>query len=169
VLRQILVAVDFSEWSRHAAQHALNMTRAIGGGVTLLHVLEVPESGPLDMEAARALLQQLSLLARRPPRCLIVSATDGFGGQAQGANVLKDGTGRQGGVAPAILSVADQLGAELIVIGLRGQGSLSERTLGQVVQRVLLDACIPVQVVPGRAPRPTPDRWSAALTEMTVL
>lgn len=75
MLRQILVAVEFSVWSRNAAQHALDIARAIGGTVTLLHVLEEHESGQLNLEAAHTLLRELSLLARRPPNCLIVPLT----------------------------------------------------------------------------------------------
>ena len=169
MLRQILVAVDFSVWSRDAAQHALDMARAISGGVTLLHVLEAHETGSLDLEAARTLLQQLSLLARRPPRCLIVSARRGSSGQER---LAADGPGRRArigdGIAPTILAVAERLGTELIVIGLHGQGSRGERTLGQVAQQVLLDAHTPVQVVPCITRRHTAGRWSEALTELAA-
>ncbi len=140
MLRQMLVAVDISECGRHAAQYALNMSRAIGGTVTLLHVLEDQESTPADLEAAQALLQELSLLARRPPNCLILPA----GGEAR--------------VASVILGVAEHLNAELIVIGLYGQEHQTVRMLGQVTHQVLLDAHIPVQVVSYSSNRTTPDR-----------
>ena len=168
MLRRMLVAVDFSVWSRHAAQHAFDVARAIGGTVTLLHVFEYHESDPQDLEVARTLLRELSLLARRPPNCLIVPTMSVFTGHDRGADGLRDGVGVEDGVASAILAVADQLDAELILIGLHGQGNTDARALGRVVQQVLLDARVPVQVVPCGSNRPVIGRWSAALAGTAV-
>jgi nucleotide-binding universal stress UspA family protein len=162
VLRQMLVAVDFSVWSRSAARHAFDVARAIGGTVTLLHVLEDHEPDAQNLETARALLRELGLLARRPPRCLTVPpmrVTD----HDRGADGRRDGPWVGEGIGPAILAVADQLDAELIVMGPHGQGNAEARTLGRVVQQVLLDARRPVQVVSCSPTRPVTDRWSAAL------
>ncbi|TSA79066.1 hypothetical protein FNU79_18415, partial [Deinococcus detaillensis] len=73
------------------------------------------------------------------------------------------------GVALAILEVADQLGSELIVIGLHGQGSRTGRRLGQVVEQVLLNARIPVQVVPYRPNRSGVSRWDGVLAQTASL
>ena len=74
MLRRMLVAVDFSVCSRHTARYACDVSRAIGGAVTLLHVLEEHQSRPQDVEVAQIFLRQLGLFARRPPSCLIVPA-----------------------------------------------------------------------------------------------
>ncbi|WP_161884375.1 universal stress protein [Deinococcus alpinitundrae] len=166
VLRRMLVAVDFSVWSRHAAQHAFDVARAIGGTVTLLHVLEEQGSGPSDLDAAHALLRELSLLARRPPTCLIVPGRNEFNGPGRAADGLKAGPEAQ--VASAILAVADELDADLILLGLHGQGNMDGRALGRVVQRVLLGARQPVQVVPCNTHRPTFDRWERVFAENTA-
>ena len=168
MLRQMLVAVDFSVWSRHAARHAFDMARAIGGTVTLLHVLETHDAGPPELEAADVLLRDLSLLARRPPGCLIVPALTGFGGPDPGADSLS-GVGVDGAVAPVILTVADHLGADLIVMGQHGQGSPTARTLGRVVSRVLLDARLPVQVVSCLPDRSAVNRWVTPMADMAAL
>ena len=168
MLRRMLVPVDFSVWSRHAAQHAFDVARAMGGTVTLLHVLEGQESGPLSSEAAQTLLRELSLQARRPPKCLIVPTMSVFTGHDRGADGLRDGVGVEDGVASAILAVADQLDAELILMGPHGQGNTDARALGRVVQQVLLDARVPVQVVPCGSNRPVIGRWSAALAGTAV-
>lgn len=161
MLRQMLVAVDLSPWSHHAAQHACDVSRAIGGTVTLVHVLEDHESGPLGQEAARALLQRLSLLARQPPGCLIVPALNSWTGPQNWVDRSTPGKG----VAPAILAVAEQLGADLIVIGLHGERSPASRTIGRVARQVLMDARVPVQVVPSSVPARGTHRWSATLVE----
>jgi len=161
----MLVAVDFSVWSRQVALHACDVARAIGGRITLLHVLEDQESGPGDLEAARTLLRGLGLLARRPPSCLVVSARSAVDPRAAGPGGSRGGIRLEDGVAPAILRVADELGVELIVIGPHGQGHPTAGTLGRVVQQVLLDARVPVQVVPCSLNRPDIGRWSAALAD----
>ncbi|WP_277425553.1 universal stress protein [Deinococcus psychrotolerans] len=161
----MLVAVDFSVWSRDAAQHACDVARATGGKVTLLHVLEAHESGPLDLEAAQTLLRELSLLSRRPPSCLIVPARSELNGHQPGVNGPAGDVRGKDGVALAILEVANRLGAELIVIGLHGQGNPSGRRLGRVVEQVLLGAHTPVQVVPYRSNRPVSNRWDNILAE----
>jgi DNA-binding transcriptional LysR family regulator len=74
VLRRMFVGVDFSVSSRSAARYAFEMAQAIGGTVTLLYVLEGPGIGPSKLDAAHALLRELSLQARCPPKCLIVPA-----------------------------------------------------------------------------------------------
>ena len=54
MFRQVLVPVKFSVCGRLAAWHACDVVRAIGGTVTLLHVLEYSAPGHLDLEAAEA-------------------------------------------------------------------------------------------------------------------
>ena len=148
MFRQVLVPVEFSASGHLAARHACEVVRAIGGTVTLLHVLEISEPERRDLRKptpenarfeearmvegqfreAQALLRRLSLYARRSPVCLIVPATNG--------------------VAPVILDVAARIGAELIILGLHRQDGSGEGRLGRVVQQVLLGASVPVQVTP---------------------
>jgi nucleotide-binding universal stress UspA family protein len=141
MFRQVLVPVSFSACDRQLARYACTVTRAIGGAVTLLHVLELSVPGGVSVTAQKAaaqeLLAQLSLLARRPPTCLIVP-TSGEG------------------VAEVILSVAGQTGADLIMLGLQEQtpihgrvrNNFPQRSQGHVLWPVLLGARVPVQVVP---------------------
>ncbi len=56
-----------------------------------------------------------------------------------------------GSVATAIAKVAEEIGAEAIVCGTRGLGSLSGAVLGSVVQRLLHHAPCPVVAIPKSA------------------
>lgn len=167
-MRRMLVAVDFSVWSRQTARYACETARAIGGTLTLLHVLEDPGSGPSDLDAAQTLLRELSGRARRSPTCLIVPAGSDPAGSGLAPDGHRDGDRRARRVALAILAAAESTGAELILIGPHGQGHPDARALGQVVQQVLLDARVPIQVVPCRADTPATGRWSRALAEHTA-
>ena len=143
MFRQVLVPVKFSVCGRLAARHACDVVRAIGGAVTLLHVLEHSkprrhesgrhESGHPEQEdygvrevqsdearfgearyqEAQACLRQLGLYARRPPTLLIVPALN---------------SPDLGGVASAILDAATRTGAELIMLGLHSRDGPDFRT-----------------------------------------
>jgi nucleotide-binding universal stress UspA family protein len=66
--------------------------------------------------------------------------------------VLVPGDGRE--ASDEIVEVAEELGAELIVIGLRRRSPVGKLILGSNAQRVLLDAPCPVLTVkprPGRS------------------
>ena len=178
MFRQVLVPVSFSARDRQLARHACNAARAIGGSVTLLHVLEssAPESSVQGgaLRAAQTLLEQLSLLARRPPGCLIVPAAS----TVPGASTLPEE-----GVASVILSVAAQIGADLIMLGLQvqelsppggteqavfpqlNQSQLNQGQVnrGRVIWQVLLGARVPVQVVPCPQGEPPAHGWRGAL------
>lgn len=96
-----------------------------------------------------------------PGACVQLLVKSGFNGQRAAADVTRP----EGGVALAILEVADQLDADLIVIGLHGQGNPTRTTLGQIVRQVLLGVRVPVQVVSCCASRPVVNRWDGALAE----
>ena len=104
MLRRMLVAVDFSECGHHAARYAFGLARAVGGTVTLLHVLEGQEAGPLSSEAAQTLLRELSMQARCPPKCLVVCAESGFEGSGPAADSLRGSARPEVQVASAILT-----------------------------------------------------------------
>ncbi|ULH13916.1 universal stress protein (plasmid) [Deinococcus sp. KNUC1210] len=137
MMTHILVATDFNLCSLLAVQHTFNLTRALGGHVTLLHVRE-PETE--EAEPASLLLQKLGRQARRTPECLV----------------------RPGGtdVAGVILQVAADMDAELIVMGAHGRQDAPHPVLGRTVQQVMRAAVVPVQVVPGTLKLPHPGgRW----------
>lgn len=52
--------------------------------------------------------------------------------------------------ARALMEVADKADAELIVVGARGHGSLSDRVLGSVSYRLAHHAARPVVIVPSQ-------------------
>lgn len=156
MFRQVLVPVEFSACGRLAARHACDMVRAIGGTVTLLHVLEPsaaersesaePEFREAQVEEAQELLRQLGLFARRLPTLLVVPGVNG--------------------VAAAILEMAAQTNTELIMLGLHRQEGPGQGTLGKVVIQVLLGAGVPVQVTPCHPEPGAPERgWRGVLTE----
>src|SRR4051794_2261627 len=52
-LKQVLVAVDFSEASRKALRYAVSFARLFGAEITLLHVVEIVPPGRTSLAATR--------------------------------------------------------------------------------------------------------------------
>ena len=50
-------------------------------------------------------------------------------------------------IADAVLEVADEVGATLVVVGVRHRSPVGKMLLGSVAQRVILDAHCPVLAV----------------------
>lgn len=123
MLRHILVPVGLGVGSRAAVRYALELARWLGCKVTLLHVLECPE--PLIAET----LTRMAQGARHPPTVLLVEAQ----GQSIGAVVAQ---------------TAQQIRADLIVIGRCDAAQPAPERLGLVARSILASAKLPVQVVP---------------------
>ncbi|MFC4637937.1 universal stress protein [Deinococcus hohokamensis] len=134
--RHVLVPTDFSAVSLQATKHACDLVRALGGQLTLLHVL----GNDTNPEDARLHLETLRHLARRPPTLL-----------------MRDGA--SGGVVRSILTCVSEQRADLIVLGASGEGGAD--SLGSVARELAFRASVPVHVIPAVLTRSsgTPSGW----------
>lgn len=123
MFRHILVPVGLGAGSRAAVRHALYLSRWLGCKVTLLHVLEQPN--PSIAETLARMVQE----ARYQPRVLMVEPHS----QSIGAVVAQ---------------TAQQTQADLVVIACHDTGRKAPQALGLVAQSILVNASVPVQVVP---------------------
>jgi nucleotide-binding universal stress UspA family protein len=139
----ILVPVTDDDCSQRSVQHAQDMARLLGSKLTFVHVLT--ESGPTELEA-KALLGQLALGARYMPTLKVVNDNDQS-------------------VATRILEIANDVKADLIVIGTHGREGYDKLLHGSVAQSVAGSADIPVQIVPlhQRNSDRFADRWRRSL------
>lgn len=144
MVQHLLIAVDGSPSSHHAANHGLGLARQTGAKVTLVFVLEAPPVipvGPLsgyvmtspprteaDLERARAELKSL----------------------AKDTTVSVDSRVELGAPADVICELAERLNVDLIVIGARGLTAGTRWLLGSVSDRVVHHAPCPVLVVRDR-------------------
>ena len=139
MFRQILVPVDDQLDSETAARHAFDLTRLLGGQVTLLRVLV--EDNADQRAAAEQHLEALALGARRSPVQVVLPA---------GRDILS-----------AVAGFAVESGADLIVLGVSTNGSPANDGLSLLATRLAAVSGVPVHLTVGRhrAHAMVPARW----------
>ncbi len=137
----ILVPTDFSDGSQRAFETAIDMARDSGAQLTVLHVHHVPVNVfpdvilPMSPDLLRDIEHSVDLVLAR------------WRDQAAGAGVVADVRTTIGNTADEICKAADEIGADLIVIGTHGRGGLSHALLGSVAEKVVRKAPCPVLTV----------------------
>jgi nucleotide-binding universal stress UspA family protein len=136
MLEKLLVAVDQSEHSRKAVPAVVELARAGGGTVHVLHVRELHYPVPPTVvgdspEEAQQLVDD------------VVAELERSGIKAEGA--VRPSTG--GSPAGAILAHARDVGAGLVVVGSHGHAGLGGLLLGSVAHKVIQLSACPVLVV----------------------
>lgn len=140
-IRKILVPVDFSEHAGAALATAIGLARRFGAEIHLLHCtplnpgsvspygIAVPETFAHDLR--QAALHELGKWRGKV--------------SAEGLTVREHLSTR---FPPEVIpTLAEEIGADLIVIGTRGLSGLKHVLLGSVAERVLRQAPCPVWVV----------------------
>ena len=156
VYKKILVASDFTENSYHAFKHAVMMARHNDAKLYMVHV--VPQVDPSMRSYISSVMGEGNL--EKFEKTNKVAAHDNLKKEllAFAREELSDFPAdwkRFSGVeivsgAPVfkILEVADNIDADLIVMGSHGKGPLKHAFLGSVAEKVLKKSHRPVFVVP---------------------
>lgn len=135
MFKTVLFPIDQSRAAREAAEVVTNVVQKYGSRLILLSVVEeptadAPNSDPMmSPEAVAKLLENAQAL---------------FSQQGITAEVLE----RQGKPAFTICDVADEIEANLIIMGCRGLGLTDEGATDSVTSRVINLSPCPVLIVP---------------------
>jgi len=149
----ILVAVDGSEQSKKALNHALELARKFDSKITLIHVYStavpmVPAvdafttptvTAPVSMEVAARMAEEAKQRGKQILDEAEKSAEE-FGISVE--KVLKEGD-----VVKETVSLAEQERFDLIVLGHRGWSKIRELLLGAVSEGISHKAPCPVLIV----------------------
>ncbi len=134
----ILVAADGSMASDHAVRSAAEFARAFGAKLTICHVFHIPEQYRED------LVGPLRDAIRKDGEDILSHAATVASEFAVNADsrLLSEGH-----PAEAILALANELDAGLIVLGARGKSTDGSREIGSVGSAVVAGARASVMVV----------------------
>jgi nucleotide-binding universal stress UspA family protein len=143
--RTILFATDGSDYAALAEDHALALARQTGARIEGVCVIDRRVATRLGALAS-GVLEEL----KRDGQL----ALDRLAQRARQASIDVGTHLAEGPVGPMILSEAARLGADMIVIGSHGQGTLLDILMGSVSMYVLHHSPIPVCIVrPSREKR----------------
>jgi nucleotide-binding universal stress UspA family protein len=137
MIKQILCSVDDTDHSRAAVDLAAEIARAFGAELTLVAVNEL--MGAVGRTGAASYLWEDAELQRVLDRSMEQA-------KAAGMTELKTSGLKSRDVARAITMYAEEIGADLIVVGTGGKGSISRLVLGSVSRDVVFRAHCPVTV-----------------------
>jgi nucleotide-binding universal stress UspA family protein len=140
----ILAATDFSPTADHALDHAIELARAVGARIELMHVhtvQNVPMPPTLDVLTVtprpEAVAEAEVALAARVER-------------VQQAGVECSANSTFGAPADELVRRAREIGARWLAIGRHGHRAVTELLVGSVAMRVVRQAPCVVLVVPPR-------------------
>jgi nucleotide-binding universal stress UspA family protein len=139
----ILCPVDFSSHAERALRHAVSLTTAGGGHLTVLTVNDpllqsaaaaAGRGEAMHVQVETALVDVLSRLPETVPR--VVPAIDIVAGDP----------------VPEIVKAAARAGADLIVMGTQGLGGARKLVFGSTTEGVVRETSVPVLAVPEYTP-----------------
>ncbi len=139
VIGLVMVGVDGSDPSRRAAEFARDLVNQLGARLIVLIAVEPPEvaSFPFDGYSVRPVYPSPEQLA------VANEIAHGLGLPADRLEIRIE----LGSPAETLRRIADEVQADLVVIGARGIGRAEALLLGSVSERVLRDNRRPVTVV----------------------
>ena len=140
-IRTILVAVDFSPHADRALETAVELAKIFGAKVHLLHCYQLNLGGisPYGLAIPENFDRDVRIAAQRKL-------------DEWGEKVRAEGVEVEGHVSPmfpgmTISATAEEIGADLIVMGTRGLTGLKHILLGSVAERTIRVAACPVLTV----------------------
>lgn len=141
-IQKLLVPVDFSECSEHALDYAVELADRLGASVHVLSVIGIPSYGVPELGVGITATMMDNMIADNQ------AALDALARprKLDSKNIII----RAGDARDVILQTAEELGADLIVMGTHGRRGISRALLGSVAEMVVRTAPVPVLTVRGR-------------------
>jgi nucleotide-binding universal stress UspA family protein len=133
VFKSIVVGTDGSETAREAVEQAIGLAKAVGASIELVSAFEPTPSVRLRRQAREAPRDaQWTVNPREDVEATLREASEAI----ERAGVAVTPYAREGDPADAILDVAEERGADLIVVGNKGMTGARRFLLGSVPNRV---------------------------------
>ena len=142
---RILVPVDFSPNAEQALDYAIGLGAKLGATVHVVNVIGIPVFGVPELGVALTSTTIDSIVRDNQAALDKLVASR----QGKGAN-LAEPILRTGDARDVILQTAEEVGADLIVMGTHGRRGLSRALLGSVTEMVVRTSPVPVLTIRAR-------------------
>lgn len=141
VPKNILVPTDFSEYGDAAVDYAVQLAKQLDATIHLLHVVTFPVYGvpELGLAHANAVAQSAMIESQR--------ALEGLAARLREQVTVAPVRLEAGDAREIIDRVADEVGADMIVMGTHGRRGFSRWFLGSIAESVVRTAPCPVLTV----------------------
>lgn len=139
--QRILVAVDFSEHANKTVDMAVDLAKQFGAKIDLMHAFDIPIPfvTPYEVAIPDSYMQEARDAAKQKLATLAENiVAEGIEVRTHLAEVP---------ASSAINRVAEEVGADLLVMGTRGNTGLKHVLLGSVAERTLRHAHCAVLIV----------------------
>ncbi|WP_288391783.1 universal stress protein [uncultured Acinetobacter sp.] len=142
--QHILVPVDDSELSEIATRHALFIAQAFGSRVTVMSVVAVDPFVGVDFYKVAPAITNHFMDAEAHAQNHLEQIQQQFLAHQIDTDVKII---REEPTATGILNIADEVNADLIIMGSHGRSGLKKFVLGSVAQKVASESVVPVMIV----------------------
>ncbi len=139
--RTILVPIDFSPYAETALDYAVGLAQRLDGTIHLVHAITVPAMGIPEMGVAYSAMT-METTTKEAQTALDAMAAKLRGKVGLGPTRLEIGDPRD-----VIDTVAQTVGADLIVMGTHGRRGVRRFMMGSVAESVVRSAPCPVLTV----------------------
>jgi nucleotide-binding universal stress UspA family protein len=151
-IQTILFPTDFTEDAEQAYLYALEIAKKTNADLHLFHAIEEPFDYAVRIEEiieskkdrAYKILQQMMNQARESDEYRTLTIYSEI---------------KRSKPLPAILTKAEEVDADLIVVGTKGESSLKRILYGNVTSSLLLESNIPICTIPANSKKPYLDRF----------
>lgn len=133
MFERIVVGTDGSETAGEAVRQASDLARQVGASLQIVSAYEPVSAGRLREEAVEA---PKDVEWAVNPREDVDATLESAAAPAREAGVGVETFARQGDPADAILDVAEETGADLVVVGNKGMTGAKRFLLGSVPNKV---------------------------------
>ncbi len=149
LFKRIVVAVDFSEFSRQALAVTAGLASLMESEVIVLHVCTIPASvEPAVMAGQQQAIRTLLELQQANARHAESRLNEWVERLQWGKAKVQIKVTQEGAPHAAIIETAQAFGAELIVMGSYGRSGVARMLIGSTTEKVLRRAHVAVLAIP---------------------
>ena len=142
--KHLLVSVDESPMSYAAAEQALSLAKDLNCPVTIMSVIAVDPFVGVDFYKVAPAITDYFMQAEQNAQNRLAEIQQSFSreGISVDTKIIRGVAASEG-----IVQIANEIGADLIIMGSHGRTGVKKMMLGSVAQNVLTQSPVPVLIV----------------------